>query len=149
MYTSKYYTCEQIDERLLQGYYDDAVANGFTGNKAEFWEKILSIPGVITALGDLKSQYDNLKLLVDNYIEYFKSSSRELEKKIESYKSASDDLSSAFTKLRLDLNAEIGRSKNADQNTINMLGNVNAQLAKIQPLTEEEVSTLVNNALES
>lgn len=135
MYTSKYYTCEQIDERLLQGYYDDAVANGFTGNKAEFWEKILSIPGVITALdslrNDLKTRYD------------------ELNNNIQSYKAASDDLSSAFTKLRLDLNAEIGRSKNADQNIINMFSNVNTELAKIQPLTEEEVSTLVNNALES
>lgn len=149
MYTSKYYTCEQIDQRLLQGYYDDAVAHGFTGNIAEFWEKILGIPGVITALGDLKSQYDSLKLLVDNYIEYFKSSNNELEKKIESYKSASDALSNEFTKLRGDLNAEIGRSKNADMNIRNMFGNVNAQLAKITPLTEEEVSTLVNDALES
>lgn len=149
MYTSKYYTCEQIDQRLLQGYYDDAVANGFIGNIAEFWEKILSIPGVITALGDLKSQYDSLKLLVDNYIEYFKSSDNELEKKIESYKSEFDGMSSVLNTLRLGLYNEIGRSKNADQNIINMFNNVNAQLAKITPLTEEEVSTLVNDALES
>ena len=26
MYVSKYYTCEEIDQRLLQGYYDDFVA---------------------------------------------------------------------------------------------------------------------------
>lgn len=71
MYTSKYYTCEQIDQRLLQGYYDDAVANGFTGTIADFWVSVLSID------------------------------------------------------------------------------RVNAQLAKITPLTEEEVSTLVNDALES
>ena len=36
MYTSKYYTCEQIDQRLLQGYYDDAVAAGYKGTKDEF-----------------------------------------------------------------------------------------------------------------
>ena len=36
MYTSKYYTCEQIDQRLLQGYYDDAVAAGYNGTKDEF-----------------------------------------------------------------------------------------------------------------
>ena len=128
MYTSKYYTCEQIDERLLQGYYDDAVANGFTGNKAEFWGKILSIPGVITALGDLRN---------------------ELKTKVEAYKAAYDALASSFTRLRSDLDAEIGRSKNADQNIINMFSDVNTQLVKIQPLTEEEVSTLVNDALES
>lgn len=31
MYQSKYYTCEEIDERLLKGYYDDAVSKGYTG----------------------------------------------------------------------------------------------------------------------
>lgn len=31
MYQSKYYTCEEIDERLLRGYYDDAVTNGYAG----------------------------------------------------------------------------------------------------------------------
>ena len=43
MYVSKYYSCEQIDQRLLQGYYDDAVAKGFTGNIDEFWALVLSI----------------------------------------------------------------------------------------------------------
>lgn len=36
MYISKYYTCEEIDQRLLQGYYDDAVARGFTGSLEDF-----------------------------------------------------------------------------------------------------------------
>lgn len=43
MYVSKYYTCEEIDKRLLQGYYDDAVAYGFVGTLREFWAFILSI----------------------------------------------------------------------------------------------------------
>lgn len=43
MYTSKHYTCEQIDQRLLQGYYDDAKDHGFTGSLAEFWKLVLSI----------------------------------------------------------------------------------------------------------
>ena len=42
MYLSKYYTCEQIDERLLQGYYDDAVAAGYEGTKEEFLEDLLA-----------------------------------------------------------------------------------------------------------
>lgn len=41
MYNSKYYTCEQIDQRLLEGYYDDAVAAGYTGSKAQYLEGLL------------------------------------------------------------------------------------------------------------
>lgn len=41
MYTSQYYTNPEIDERLLQGYYDDAVAAGFTGSKEDFHRAII------------------------------------------------------------------------------------------------------------
>lgn len=41
MYNSKYYTCEQIDQRLLEGYYDDAVAAGYTGSKAQYLAELL------------------------------------------------------------------------------------------------------------
>ena len=41
MYNSKYYTCEQIDQRLLQGYYDDAVAAGYTGSKSQYLAELL------------------------------------------------------------------------------------------------------------
>ena len=41
MYNSKYYTCEQIDQRLLDGYYDDAVAAGYTGTKAQYLAGLL------------------------------------------------------------------------------------------------------------
>lgn len=47
MYTSKHYTCEEIDQRLLQGYYDDAVANGYTGTLKEFWAMVLSITNLV------------------------------------------------------------------------------------------------------
>jgi hypothetical protein len=47
MYTSKYYTCPEIDQRLLQGYYDDAVHHGFQGTIDDFWEFILSIKNCI------------------------------------------------------------------------------------------------------
>lgn len=43
MYLSKYYTCEEIDQRLLQGYYDDFVKAGFGGTIQEFWAFVLSI----------------------------------------------------------------------------------------------------------
>lgn len=41
MYNSKYYTCEQIDQRLLQGYFDDIVAAGYTGTKAQYLAGLL------------------------------------------------------------------------------------------------------------
>lgn len=41
MYNSKYYTCEQIDQRLLEGYYDDAVAAGYTGSKDQYLAGLL------------------------------------------------------------------------------------------------------------
>lgn len=42
-YNSKYFTNEQIDQRLLQGYYDDAVTAGYTGTKTEFLEALIEI----------------------------------------------------------------------------------------------------------
>ncbi len=47
MYTSKYYTCPEIDQRLLHGYYDDAVHHGFQGTIDDFWKFILSIKDFI------------------------------------------------------------------------------------------------------
>lgn len=43
MYQSKYYTCEEIDERLLKGYYDDAVSNGYSDTFEQFKLKLASI----------------------------------------------------------------------------------------------------------
>ena len=54
MYVSKYYTCEEIDQRLLQGYYDDFVRAGFGGTINEFWAFVLSIKNKI----DKKEGYD-------------------------------------------------------------------------------------------
>nr|UVX39804.1 MAG: chaperone of endosialidase [Bacteriophage sp.] len=54
MYVSKYYTCEEIDQRLLQGYYDDFVKAGFGGTINEFWAFILSIKNKV----DKKEGYD-------------------------------------------------------------------------------------------
>ena len=41
MYNSKYYTCEQIDQRLLQGYYDDALVAGYIGSKSQYLAGLL------------------------------------------------------------------------------------------------------------
>jgi hypothetical protein len=54
MYVSKYYTCEEIDQRLLRGYYDDFVRAGFGGTINEFWAFVLSIKNKV----DKKEGYD-------------------------------------------------------------------------------------------
>ena len=54
MYVSKYYTCEEIDQRLLQGYYNDFVRAGFGGTINEFWAFVLSIKNKV----DKKEGYD-------------------------------------------------------------------------------------------
>ena len=36
MYQSKYYICEEIDERLIKGYYDDAVSKGYSRTFEQF-----------------------------------------------------------------------------------------------------------------
>ena len=69
MYTSKYYTCPEIDQRLLQGYYDDAVHHGFQGTIDDFWKFILSIRDCIkTSQGSVATQNnfsDELKAKLD------------------------------------------------------------------------------------
>lgn len=60
-YNSKYFTCEQIDQRLLQGYYDDVVEKGFEGTKEEFLLKLVSNL-TTTGIIDVKfEELDNLK----------------------------------------------------------------------------------------
>ena len=76
MYISKYYTCEEIDQRLLQGYYDDAVKAGFEGSLKEFWAFVLSI-------SDKADQTD-----VDDALITLK---KKLNKKIKAVQQALDD----------------------------------------------------------
>ncbi len=74
MYVSKYYTCEEIDQRLLQGYYDDFVKAGFGGTLNEFWAFVLSIKNKV----DKKEGYnlskndftDELKAKLDGIEEH-------------------------------------------------------------------------------
>ena len=51
MYQSKYYTCEEIDERLLKGYYDDAVSKGYSDTFEQFKTELASIK-------DIANNYD-------------------------------------------------------------------------------------------
>ena len=83
MYNSKYYTCEQIDQRLLDGYYDDAVAAGYTGTKAQY------LAGLLKAI----NYSANPTLMADNVI-YDPSSSGLGSKNV---KAALDELVRKFS----------------------------------------------------
>lgn len=100
MYISKHFTCEEIDQRLLQGYYDDAVSNGFVGTLKEFWDFIIGLKDnpnteqvnqLITNLEEkLKDIIEQAVLILgetddalDEKIDFTK---RELEEKLEAQK---------------------------------------------------------------
>lgn len=58
-HTSEHYTAPEIDQRLLQGYYDDAVAAGYPGTKEQFLGQLANIVsahagGEREPLGDVK-----------------------------------------------------------------------------------------------
>ena len=57
MYVSKYYTCEEIDQRLLQGYYDDSLASSFVLGLvcATFTSKSLPLSSVFPTSKAFKS----------------------------------------------------------------------------------------------
>lgn len=57
-YNSKHYSCEEIDRRLLQGTYDDAVAKGYTGTKEEFDTLLASISDKFEEVSDNVGLYN-------------------------------------------------------------------------------------------
>jgi hypothetical protein len=80
MYKSKYYTCEEIDERLIKGYYDDAVSNGYSdtfeqfkielaqikdisGNKAQIAENTLAIQKLRDSVKNMGLNYISISTL--------------------------------------------------------------------------------------
>ena len=60
MYKSKYYTCEEIDERLLKGYYDDAVSNGYSDTFEQFKIELAQIKDI----ADNKAQIEENTLAI-------------------------------------------------------------------------------------
>ena len=86
MYVSKHYTCAEIDQRLLQGYYDDAVSAGFVGTLKEFWAFVLSIkdkPGTEEVSGLLESLEQKLKKAIDAVQGNLDTSTQDLNTRID------------------------------------------------------------------
>jgi hypothetical protein len=167
MYVSKYYTCEEIDQRLLQGYYDDLVTAGFAGTLNEFWAFILSIKNKV----DKREGYDlskndftdELKRKLDgieekaNYIT--KVSQLENDSKFqteEEVKKMIDDLvdgaGDALDTLK-ELAEALGNDPNFATNITNKLTDLRNDLtAEVNRAKEKEAElgsqiTAVNNAL--
>ena len=167
MYVSKYYTCEEIDQRLLQGYYDDLVTAGFAGTLNEFWAFILSIKNKV----DKREGYDlskndftdELKRKLDgieekaNYIT--KVSQLENDSKFqteEEVKKTIDDLvdgaGDALDTLK-ELAEALGNDPNFATNITNKLTDLRNDLtAEVNRAKEKEAElgsqiTAVNNAL--
>lgn len=60
MYQSKYYTCEEIDERLLKGYYDDAVSKGYSDTFEQFKTELASIKGIAANKNNIETLSNRL-----------------------------------------------------------------------------------------
>lgn len=167
MYISKYYTNEEIDQRLLQGYFDDFVKAGFAGTLNEFWAFILSIKNKV----DKREGYDlskndftdELKRKLDgieekaNYIT--KVSQLENDSKFqteEQVKKTIDDLvdgaGDALDTLK-ELAEALGNDPNFATNITNKLTDLRNDLtAEVNRAKEKEAElgsqiTAVNNAL--
>lgn len=106
MYTSKYYTCPEIDQRLLQGYYDDAVHHGFQGTIDDFWEFILSIKNCIkTSQGSVATQNnfsDELKAKLDGIENGARNITKMSQLNNDTHYQTDEDVRSTFSSLIAD-----------------------------------------------
>lgn len=181
MYVSKYYTCEEIDQRLLQGYYDDSLAHGFVGTLKEFWAFFLSIANKVDKKEgwDLSENNFSDELLeklngIEEHANYVTKVSQlendlkyqtqeQVEKYIHDLVDGADDaldtlkelaealnndpnfatnITNRLTELRTQLEAEVTRAKNCENelasqikivndNLVNSVNTLNATIVKV------------------
>lgn len=181
MYVSKYYTCEEIDQRLLQGYYDDSLAHGFVGTLKEFWAFFLSIANKVDKKEgwDLSENNFSDELLeklngIEEHANYVTKVSQlendlkyqtqeQVEKYIHDLVDGADDaldtlkelaealnndpnfatnITNRLTELRTQLEAEVARAKNRENelasqikivndNLVNSVNTLNATIIKV------------------
>lgn len=169
MYVSKYYTCEEIDQRLLQGYYDDSLAHGFVGTLKEFWAFFLSIANKVDKKEgwDLSENNFSDELLeklngIEEHANYVTKVSQlendlkyqtqeQVEKYIHDLVDGADDaldtlkelaealnndpnfatnITNRLTELRTQLEAEVTRAKNRENELASQIKIVNDNLVK-------------------
>lgn len=110
MYKSKYYTCEEIDERLLKGYYDDAVSKGYSDTFEQFKIELASIKDIavnknnIQILdGKLTNEIDR-SIKMDEYLDDKHSKGKIYCKSIIEYNSIPEEVG---TYLQKDIDGDI------------------------------------------
>lgn len=152
MYTSKHYTCEEIDQRLLQGYYDDFVKAGFVGTIKDFWTLVLSIANKVDAKeGYVLSQNDftnELKAKLDTLTSISKVSDLENDldfQTAEQVKNSIDELINGSGEA-LDTLKELAEALNNDPdfatNVLNKINEVNNKIDTNVSRIDEETSNL-------
>lgn len=128
MYTSKYYTCPEIDQRLLQGYYDDAVHHGFQGTIDDFWKFILSIKDCIkTSQGSVATQNnfsDELKAKLDGIENGARNITKMSQLNNDTHYQTDEEVRTTFTSL-------IAEAMN------------HIQVPEVTAITEEEIQNII------
>lgn len=156
MYVSKYYRSgEEVDERLKQGYLDDAIQEGFVGTLKEFWAMVLSITNKV----DKKDGYglsqndftDELKSRLENLVANAVTKVSQLENDLnfqtkEQVDQAISDLIDGSGEA-LDTLKELADALNNDPN---FATNIINQLTNLQKDVTDEITraTTQENALE-
>ena len=152
MYTSKHYTCEEIDQRLLQGYYDDFVKAGFVGTIKDFWTLVLSIANKVDAkegYGLSQNDFTNeLKAKLDTLTSISKVSDLENDldfQTAEQVKNSIDELINGSGEA-LDTLKELAEALNNDPdfatNVLNNITKVNNKIDTNVSRIDEETSNL-------
>lgn len=149
MYVSKYYTCEEIDQRLLQGYYDDSLAHGFVGTLKEFWAFFLSIANkvdkkegwdlsennfsdeLLEKLNGIHANYVTKVSQLENDLKY--QTQEQVEKYIHDLVDGADDA--------LDTLKELAEALNNDPN---FATNITNRLTELRTQLEAEVTRAKN-----
>ena len=152
MYTSKHYTCEEIDQRLLQGYYDDFVKAGFVGTIKDFWTLVLSIANKVDAkegYGLSQNDFTNeLKAKLDTLTSISKVSDLENDldfQTAEQVKNYIDELINGSGEA-LDTLKELAEALNNDPdfatNVLNKINEINNKIDTNVSRIDEETSNL-------
>ena len=160
-YTSKYFTCEEIDERLLQGYYDDFVKAGFLGTISEFHQYVLSIKNKVDK-GELDSALETLKELSQK-LDALGEATEGIPTKVSQLENdlkftTKDEVEDYIDRLvggasqALDTLLELGNALNNDpnfaSNITNLITNLQKDLDKEIERAKEQEATLTTNLRE-
>lgn len=129
MYTSKYYTCPEIDQRLLQGYYDDAVHHGFQGTIDDFWEFILSIKDCIKTSPDSVATQNNF--------------SNELKAKLDGIENGAKNITK-MSQLNNDTNYQTDEEIRTTFTSLIAEAMNHIQVPEVTAITEEEIQNIIS-----